>query len=97
MSLFHKKEHHHKMEELPEEPPTDPAGIPTFQIEALSSPLPEPGMKEGEVTGIYRVALESVDANLLEKKAAISKAVQVQEHATKQTQKVRAKAARKSR
>lgn len=81
-------------EELTEEPPTDPG----FTIpEAVSEEVPtaSPTMKEGEVTGIYRMALESVDANLMEKKVTLSKAVRIREHATAQARRVRAKATKK--
>ncbi len=55
----------------------------------------EPVSTEGEVTSLYRLAMESVDANLAEKKVTTSKAVRVREHATHQAKMVRAKLAMK--
>lgn len=94
MGIFkHHKELGEEIEELTEEPPTDlGVEIPEAEIEEVSA---APSMKEGEVTGIYRLALESVDANLLEKKVTLSKAVRIREHATAQAQRVRSRVTKK--
>jgi hypothetical protein len=95
MGIFKtKKELDEVQEELTEEPPTDP-GIEVPEAIIEETQMAPPSMKEGEVTGIYRMALESVDANLLEKKVTLSKAVRIREHATAQAQRVRAKASKK--
>lgn len=90
MGIFGAKKELAEMEELDKEPTTDPEMTPPM-AEAVAAP---PG-RMGEVTGIYRMAMETVDANLLEKKATISKAVRIKEHAARQAQMVRSKTAKR--